>query len=494
MRKVTKIPQPGEISKNVGVYQEALVERGAVLKIDFDFGPKTKSEGARIQKILGLTGTGVPGVKTMEALGIEVVGAPAQITTGRDADEGTPPWYRRMFAACMADVGKEGQLNSACTLLDRGLGRYVEVSRRLGFTGEYEIIFAYILGALHFKEASGNFAGVLHNGEKIIGTGKKTSLVPKGRGPFSTWEDAAVDAINLNGARWAKLRAGSTDIGEILYAMERFNGTGYLIGDGADETSPYLWACSNINDGSGKYVRDHVFDGSATTDKAIGAALILKEFYNRGDFHCSGVDRSPAKPLPDLTPYPSSTISRDDIAAKIMTLVQHDVDAELRETHGKNSSPRIDSFNKRAGAALKSPYCASGLWCAMDDACKALGLLNPAKPTASSQAFRKSSYIPSKYIREEGSLGKIGDFGVLQVVGDSSHGHLIALTKDQVAHPYFDTAEYNTDAVTGDRDGDGAYNMRRSTVDRSRENSYKIFVCFADVAQWIFDYNLAAKA
>ena len=216
--QVSKIPQPGEKSDNVKVMQKALNEKGAGLTVDGDFGPRTKTAVSIFQKSVGLTGTGVPGKQTMKELGIEVVNN--IITTGQDPDEGTPPWYRRMFAVCEPLVDKKTQVEKSLAVLDRGLYRYLEVSKRLGFTGEYQILFAYILGALHFKEASGNFNGVLHNGEHIIGTDRKTSIVPIGRGPFSTWEDSAVDAILLNGARWSKLRAGSTDIGDILYNLK----------------------------------------------------------------------------------------------------------------------------------------------------------------------------------------------------------------------------------------------------------------------------------
>ena len=148
-------------------------------------------------------------------------------------------------------------------------------------------LFAWILGAIHFKEASCSFKGCLHNGERIIGTGKKTTIVPIGRGPFATWEEAAVDAISMNPKRWEKLMGGSTDIGDILYALERYNGTGYITGSGKAETSPYLWACSNINDGVGKYVSDGKFDSSASTGSSAGSALILKELFKAGKFKAS---------------------------------------------------------------------------------------------------------------------------------------------------------------------------------------------------------------
>lgn len=204
------------------------------------------------------------------------------ITTGMDPDEGTQPWYRRMFKACEVDAGKESQLRNTVKLIKEGFDRYLIVSKLLGASDTEN--FAWILGAIHFKEASCNFKGVLHNGDQIIGTGKKTIRVPAGRGPFNSWEQAAVDAISMNPSRWKKLLSGNNDIGEILYALERYNGTGYITGAGKAENSPYLWACSNINDDKGKYVSDGKFDANASTQSTSGAALILKELYKEGAF------------------------------------------------------------------------------------------------------------------------------------------------------------------------------------------------------------------
>lgn len=183
-------------------------------------------------------------------------------------------------------------------------------------------------------------------------------------------------------------------------------------------------------------------------------------------------------------------VTRAHFAKTMLQVIGKDIDAGLRETKGKNRSPRIDEINKRAHTALGSPYCAAGYWCAVDDACKILGLKNPAPPTASSQAFRKDSYVPKKFIRPEGALGQIGDAGVLQVRGDSSHGHLVAVAENQTEamKPKFKTGEYNTDG-SGSRDGDGAYWMTRSTQDGSFTNSGKLFICFTDVPGWVLEAN-----
>ncbi len=187
----------------------------------------------------------------------------------------------------------------------------------------------------------------------------------------------------------------------------------------------------------------------------------------------------------------SGPITREIIADKIIATIQRHVDARLKETTGYNRSPVIDIFNRRVGTYLGAPYCTSAAWCAIDDACIALELKNPVPPTASSQAFRKTSFVPSKYIRELGELGKRGDACVLQSVGDPQKGHFAILKLDQISgQDSFHTLEYNTDG-SGSRDGDGAYQMVRDTVDRSKKNAGKIFVCFVDIPQWILDANEA---
>jgi len=178
-------------------------------------------------------------------------------------------------------------------------------------------------------------------------------------------------------------------------------------------------------------------------------------------------------------------LTRQIIADKIVELIQKDVDNKLRESGGKNRGDRIDQFNTRVKAPLGSPYCASGGWCAIDDACSELGLKNPVPPTAWSQAFRIHTFVPRRYIKPIEALGKKGDVGIFKVDGDDSRGHYVTVAEDQICHPYFKTLEYNTDG-SGSRDGDGCYSMTRSTIG---ESANKFFMSFTDIPQWILDYN-----
>jgi hypothetical protein len=142
------------------------------------------------------------------------------------------------------------------------------------------------------RESSCNFAGVLHNGEHIIGTGRKTTLVPKGRGPFSSWSEAAIDAIKLHGLH----KIADWPIERLLYEAERFNGWGYL----RRGPSPYVWAGTNWYK-AGKYIADGVY--SAThVDSQLGVAIIWKQLQQRGILIDTEPKPEPASPPPDVDP------------------------------------------------------------------------------------------------------------------------------------------------------------------------------------------------
>jgi lysozyme family protein len=122
----------------------------------------------------------------------------------------------------------------------------------------------YAVALIHMRECNNNFRGVLHNGELIVGTGRKTKLVPAGRGPFATFEESAIDALkDYAGAVW--------DIGQIAFICEKFNGFGYR---GKGIPSPYLWAASTVQK-PGKYVADHVYDASHW-DTQLGTMTVFK--------------------------------------------------------------------------------------------------------------------------------------------------------------------------------------------------------------------------
>lgn len=123
----------------------------------------------------------------------------------------------------------------------------------------------FVIAALHNRESDADFDTYLGNGEPL---NHVTRLVPKGRGPFPTWEAGAIDALDLDRLNqvtdWSPERAS--------YEIEKFNGFGYRA---KGVNSPYLWSFSN-NYQSGKYIADGVFNPSAV-DRQCGAMPIIRQ-------------------------------------------------------------------------------------------------------------------------------------------------------------------------------------------------------------------------
>jgi lysozyme family protein len=183
-------------------------------------------------------------------------------------EEGTRPWYRQAWKEIKFRPGYEAKIEKSGKLILAGRSRYEDVAGIVYGTSDVW----WVDGIIHFMEASCDFKGVLHNGQKIIGTGKKTTIVPKGRGPFNTWEESAVDALKHSSLGLIT----DFEIGNVFYSAERFNGTGYIVGKAKADVSPYVWGLSNMNDGTGKYTSDGKYDPKASTLERAGVATNLK--------------------------------------------------------------------------------------------------------------------------------------------------------------------------------------------------------------------------
>lgn len=142
--------------------------------------------------------------------------------------------------------------------------KYLDVQNKTG------VPWRLIVG-LHYRESSLSFKGVLHNGEYILGTGKKTKLVPAGRGPFTTWEEAAIDALMMKKSIFPKEWTP-----EACHEFcERFNGLGYR---NRGMVSPYVWG-GTTKYKSGLFVKDGVLDRNKI-DQRLGTASIMESLKN----------------------------------------------------------------------------------------------------------------------------------------------------------------------------------------------------------------------
>ncbi len=161
----------------------------------------------------------------------------------------------------------KGQSASAVTWYIKkaksGMGAYQSVERITGVPWQ-------VVAVVHALEASFDWNDNLMNGQPW---NKKTTWVPKGHGPWTSWEKAAVAAFELK-KKEGKLPK-TWGLGETLEFLLKFNGLGY---EGRGLVSPYLWSFTNHyqSQGGGKYVKDGEFSRSAIS-KQVGAAVILKE-------------------------------------------------------------------------------------------------------------------------------------------------------------------------------------------------------------------------
>lgn len=136
--------------------------------------------------------------------------------------------------------------------------RYEMVSGKTGVPWD-------VIAVIHEREASQSWAANLAQGDPW----NHVSIhVPRGRGPFSSWEDAAIDALTNCGpyaARWKDWSPGGR-----LTLLEEYNGLGYAA---RGLPSPYVWA-STDQYVRGKYIADGHFDPNAV-DHQLGCAALL---------------------------------------------------------------------------------------------------------------------------------------------------------------------------------------------------------------------------
>ena len=169
--------------------------------------------------------------------------------------------YKSQFESMIINPDKVDDAEAIAVKIRANKSRYDHVS-------ELTYVPWYIIGAVHYREASLGFAYHFHNGDPLTA---RTAHVPAGRplkgNPPFTWEQSTVDAMKL------KAWDTCTDWGieNALNLIERYNGLGYKK---KGLPSPYLWSWSNLYH-AGKYVADGHFDPTVV-DKQCGCAVLLK--------------------------------------------------------------------------------------------------------------------------------------------------------------------------------------------------------------------------
>ena len=176
----------------------------------------------------------------------------------------------------MVDIGKLKAANltrwKVASVLPEWLRLVDTVSHRLvNAKGRYQTVEAVtnvpwaVVAVIHQRESSQSWFGSLAQGDPW----NQVSIHrPAGRGPFMTWESAAIDALTVcapHAARWS-----DWSIGGALTLLEQYNGLGYA---SMGRPSPYVWSATDQYM-SGKYIADGHYDPHAI-DHQTGCAALL---------------------------------------------------------------------------------------------------------------------------------------------------------------------------------------------------------------------------
>lgn len=160
-----------------------------------------------------------------------------------------------------------------------------------------------VIAVIHERESSQNWGRSLAQGDPW----DRVSInVPAGRGPFKSWEDAAIDALVNCPPRLARHKDWS--LGGTLVNLEMYNGLGYASGpmEGRypPQASPYLWAGTDQYK-KGKYTRDKFFDPEVADSQLGCAAMLIAMMAIDPTITFTGAKITPINPTPVPIPQPA---------------------------------------------------------------------------------------------------------------------------------------------------------------------------------------------
>ena len=155
------------------------------------------------------------------------------------------------------------------------------------------------IAVIHERECSQDWTGSLAQGDRWD---RVSVHVPAGRGPFKSWQEAAIDALE-NCTPYAA-RNLDWSVGGTLTVLEEYNGLGYA---SRGVPSPYVWSGTDQYR-SGKYVRDRVYDPNAV-DRQLGCAGLLMAMMALDH----SIDFESSAPSPAALPAASSLHAPDII-------------------------------------------------------------------------------------------------------------------------------------------------------------------------------------
>lgn len=134
---------------------------------------------------------------------------------------------------------------------------------------------------VHELEGDSNPKVQILNGQRWD---RVTTIEPVGRGPWPSWEAAAVHALKYKREKdksWRPLdELTDWTIALLLREWERWNGGGYLT---RGLPSPYVWSATKRGLGVGYYESDGKYNAKAASEQ-VGCAALLKQIIEWGEW------------------------------------------------------------------------------------------------------------------------------------------------------------------------------------------------------------------
>lgn len=133
----------------------------------------------------------------------------------------------------------------------------------------------WFIAGIDMREMSFVHTGHFANGDKILGTGRKTYRIPRGLGPADTWMDSVKQVFDYKANThkpFTMLLKKDMNFGDACLAWELYNGTGSRK---RGEYNSYVVGFTNFHDETGRWVADGKFDCGAKVVRPGAAAFVL---------------------------------------------------------------------------------------------------------------------------------------------------------------------------------------------------------------------------
>lgn len=169
---------------------------------------------------------------------------------------------------------------------------------------------------------------------------KVSTNVPRDRGPFQSWAQAAIDAYSLNGLQ--KVGAQNWTWALACYYGEMFNGFGYR--DFRGIRSPYLWGGTNLQQ-LGKYTSDGHYD-AGKMDAQLGIVPVMMRM----------AQIEPLLRIAGAWPFSLGPATVQTLPPVKTPLAQYDIKAVQTALNSRGYGPlKVDgSFGGKTSAAIRA--------------------------------------------------------------------------------------------------------------------------------------------